>query len=191
MIKAEESEKFQIPAGFRRVSGTAENRRAGEETWLIQLPSSLDIKQLSKISTGRAFVIDNAQYELIEESEEDEIKNLKVIEKGEMHKTKISKVFKIVEQASIPEIEASKVIIPKPLVEEKEGLHMRYFPTGYGREETVVEKADASNKKAKEASKSGSSDKSDKTDKKKSKKRKGDDDGDKKEKKKKKKSSKE
>lgn len=191
MIKTEESEKFQVPSGFRQVTGASESRKSGEETWLIQLPSTLDIKQLSKISTDRAFVIDNAQYELIEEAEEDEIKNLKVIEKGKLHKTKISKVFKIVEQASIPEIEASKVIIPKPAVEKKEGLHMRYFPTGYGREETVAEKADASDKKAKESNKSDKSEKSDKTEKKKSKKRKTDDDGDKKDKKKKKKSSKE
>lgn len=60
----------------------------------------------------------------------------------------ISRVFKVVEKVALPDIKYDEVRTPKPVVEQKDNLHMRFTPTGYGPSDYVADEAHPSEQSA-------------------------------------------
>lgn len=64
----------------------------------------------------------------------------------------ISEQLQLVEKVELPSVDLNKVCVPKPVVGRVDGLHQRWFPTGYGPEDYGLE--GAKSKTVKKASKS-------------------------------------
>jgi hypothetical protein len=136
-------EAFRVPTGYRAVDlDKPLSSLKNKQIWMMQLPPKFDLKKVKKLPVAFAsgseptFSVDGVSY-WISQEESDSVKDrFRVLAStGDGYKVsskRISRSYKISEQASIPDIDIKQVNIPKPVVPEKTGLYMRVQPTGYG-----------------------------------------------------------
>jgi DNA-directed RNA polymerase I subunit RPA34 len=53
----------------------------------------------------------------------------------------VSEQLQLVEKVSLPPVDLEQVCVPKPIVGKVDGLHQRWFPTGYGPEDYGLDSA--------------------------------------------------
>lgn len=129
---------FEPPADYKKIN--LNSKPKGEELWLVQLPPKVDLSQIKSLNLNDTFKIGKKTYS-VEDSEQTRKVNTLVPkdesngEELKMGKS-ISRTLTLTQQFEIPEIDYDKVTVPKPVVEQKQGLQMRYYPTGYGPEPT-------------------------------------------------------
>ncbi|KAG5361149.1 hypothetical protein CJU90_2524 [Yarrowia sp. C11] len=70
----------------------------------------------------------------------------------------VSEQLQLIEKVNLPPVDLKEVCVPKPIVGKVDGLHQRWFPTGYGPEDYGVDSVmpSATNKGKNSASKSTS-----------------------------------
>lgn len=95
---------------------------------MIQLPPKFDLEKVKSLKLNGSFKIDKKSYVLEESGQTQTVSTL--VPSGDELKVgrPVSKSFTLRENFEIPEIDYDKVVVPKPVVQQKEGLRMRYFP---------------------------------------------------------------
>lgn len=135
---------FKAPRKYSKINDKLQKPQIihkDSKIWLFKFPKDMDLTKLKSIPLKEEseFSISDKLYSIHEESTNNnslkqkfkillpEESNLKNDNKN----IKISRFFDISEKVVIPEINYSKVVIPRVDVEKEEDLRMRHFPTGY------------------------------------------------------------
>ncbi|KAA8903410.1 hypothetical protein TRICI_005700 [Trichomonascus ciferrii] len=112
----------------RNIAAKLKAKPKGKELWLIQLPPKLDLEKVKTLKLDGSFKIDKKSYVLEESGQTQSVTTL--TPSGDELKVgqPVSKSFTLREHFEIPEIDYEKVVVPKPVVQQKDDLRMRYFP---------------------------------------------------------------
>lgn len=121
----------------------------GKELWLIQLPPKFELENVKTLKLNGSFKIGQSSYVLEESGQTQNVSTL--VPNGDELKVgqPVSKSFTLRQNFEIPEINYEKVVVPKPVVQQKEGLRMRYFPPS-GAEPTQSTESSAAKRVAKD-----------------------------------------
>lgn len=146
-----ENQLFKVPKDFKKCEHLKKfpldklSKKSEEEVWLLNIPSNLDISKLKTLPIDfkrtSSVTVANQTYEIEQEKSKDN-SNLVVMVPGQKRDSlkiltkqdkpfQFDKIFTISESTDIPDIDYSKIRLPREDVPVVEGLITRHFATGY------------------------------------------------------------
>lgn len=146
-----ENQVFKAPKDFKKCDHLKKfpldklTKKSEEEVWLLNIPANLDISKLKTLPIDfkrtSSVTVENHIYEIEQEKTKDN-SNLVVMVPGQKRDSlkiltkqdkpfQFDKIFTISESTDIPDIDYSKIRLPREDVPVVEGLITRHFATGY------------------------------------------------------------
>ncbi|CAN6630722.1 DNA-directed RNA polymerase I subunit Rpa34p [Trichomonascus vanleenenianus] len=129
-----ESSSWSRPSGYSLQP--QKTKLKGKEVWLIQVPPKFDLEKIKTLPLSGTFEQSKKHYTIREDDITQKIGVMAPIKNTNGEKLtlgkEVTKAFTISEEAIVPDIDYSEVVIPKPIVPQKENLKLQHYATGYG-----------------------------------------------------------